>query len=67
MQTRQTAEQENNIANNNNNKITKIQQILSEILLLLFEDRQLSDNILRVQESIIVKSKDCSRNLLNKI
>ncbi len=44
-----------------------MQKILLETLLLLFEDRLDFNSILRVQKSAIVKLKNCSQNLLNKI
>ncbi len=44
-----------------------MQEILPEILLLLSKDRLVSNNILRVQRSIVIKSKDYLQNLLNKI
>jgi hypothetical protein len=44
-----------------------MQKILLETLLLLSKDRLDSNNILRVQKSTIVKSKDCLQDLLNKI
>jgi len=44
-----------------------VQEILPEILLLLSKDRLVSNNILRVQRSIVIKSKDYLQNLLNKI
>lgn len=47
--------------------VTEVQEILLEILSLLSsEDESDSDNILRVQESAIGKSKNCSRDSLNK-
>jgi len=44
-----------------------VQEILPEILLLISKDRLVSNNILRVQRSIVIKSKDYLQNLLNKI
>lgn len=44
-----------------------MQEILPEILLLISKDRLVSNNILRVQRSIVIKSKDYLQNLLNKI
>lgn len=44
-----------------------MQEILQEILLLISKDRLVSNNILRVQRSIVIKSKDYLQNLLNKI
>jgi len=48
-------------------KITKVQEISLETLLSSSKNRILSNNILRVQKFAIVKSKDRSQNLLNKI
>ncbi len=53
-----------------NNNVTKILKILLEILsllLLLSKNKELLNNILRVQEFAIVKLKNCLQNLLNKI
>ncbi len=53
-----------------NSNVTKILKILLEILsllLLLSKNKELLNNILRVQEFAIVKLKNCLQNLLNKI
>jgi len=64
-QTRQTTIKQENYAKNNKDVI-EVQKTLLEILLLSSKNRTLSDNILRVQESAIIKSSNCSRDLLNK-
>jgi len=47
-------------------KVTKVQGILLRNLLSSSKNRTLSNNILRVQKFVIVKSKSCLRDLLNK-
>ncbi len=58
--------QENNIANDNNDEITKMRETLLEISSSSLADKQLPKDILRVQELVIVKSKGRSRGSLNK-
>jgi len=66
-QTRQaTTRQEDNIAGDNNDEVTKVRGTSSETSSSSPKDRQLFDDILRVQELVIVKSKDRSRDSLNK-
>ena len=68
MQTKQATKKQKNY-NIKNNNITKVRETLLEILLLLLlsKNRTISNNILYIQKSIVVKLKNCSQNLLNKI
>jgi len=64
-QTRQATMRQENYAGDDEN-VTKVQGILLRNLLSSSKNRTLSNNILRVQEFVIVKSKSCLRDLLNK-
>jgi len=68
LQTKQATKKQKNY-NIKNNNITKVRETLLEILLLLLlsKNRTISNNILYIQKSIVVKLKNCSQNLLNKI
>lgn len=66
-QTRQaTAGQEDNTAGDNNDEVTEVRGTPPETPSPSPEDRQLPDDILRVQEPAIVKSKGRPRGSLNK-